>query len=150
MKLRILTLLIFIATTSFADDATITIRQKSGNETILELATHPVITFESENMVIKNDFTQIFVPLADIDTYTVSNGTTGIKSASIDSEFSNGHVKLNGIPIGTAIYVYSIDGKIVSKLSANDEGKADISLETLPKGAFVISALNHTIKIINK
>ena len=47
----------------------IVIKQKSGNETVLQLAFNPVITFSGEDMVITSDLTTISIPLADVDSY---------------------------------------------------------------------------------
>ena len=150
MKLRLLFLFLFIAIMTYADNAKIVIKQKSGNETILELATNPVITFSGEDLVITNDFTTISVPLDDIDKYEVSDGTTGIEQRTVAPQYANGHVLFNGMPAGTPVYIYTIDGRTVCHLKADGTGSADVSLETLPKGTYMIQAYNNRIKVINK
>ena len=59
----------------------IIIKQKSGNETLLDLASKPVITFEEENMVIANSFTSITIPIEDIDNYVISKDATMIRGS---------------------------------------------------------------------
>lgn len=93
MKRRLFLILSFLAALSaYADDARIVIKQKSGNETILELATNPVITFWGEDMVVTSDLTSITIPLADVDSYKVYDATSGIEPMAVAPQYANGHV----------------------------------------------------------
>jgi hypothetical protein len=140
----------FFVTLSYADDAKIVIKQKSGNETVFELSTNPIITFLGEDMVITNDFTSISFPLEDIDSYTADNGTTtAIASTKEKPMFENGRILFNGISKGTPISVYSLDGRLISK-QMTDADKAEVPLISLPKGTYIISVENNKIKVINK
>lgn len=148
MKTKLLVLFLSIASTMFADS--ITIKQKSGNETIVELSTNPVITFVGEDMVVTNDFTTISFPLDDIDCYVVNNVPSAIHEIADTPQYHNGHVVFNGLANGAAACVYSMDGRIVSQHFADASGRLDINLSNLPKGAYIISAPNNKIKVINK
>ncbi len=151
MKLRLFLILSFlVAVTAYADDARIVIKQKSGNETILELAMHPVITFWGEDMVVTSDMTTIIFPLADVDGYTAYDETTGIKPVAVAPQFSNGRVSFSGLVRGAEVRVYTTDGRLVSRHSVDASGRADVSLDALPKGMYIVSTPNQTIKIINK
>jgi hypothetical protein len=142
--------MLFFVTLSYADDAKIVIKQKSGNETVFELSTNPIITFLGEDMVITNDFTSISFPLEDIDSYTADNGTTTpIASTKEKPMFENGRILFNGISKGTPISVYSLDGRLISK-QMTDADKAEVPLISLPKGTYIISVENNKIKVINK
>ena len=133
-----------------AEDAQIVIKQKGGNETVLKLSTNPVITFEGENMVVASDVIQISIPLGDIDDYVVNNGTTAIEPVKAQPQYTCGHVIFSGVADGSPIYIHTLDGKVVGKQAADASGKADVSLENLPKGAYIISSQNNSIKVINK
>lgn len=150
MKYRLTFFMFFFVALSYADDAKIVIKQKSGNETIFELSTNPVITFLGEDMVITNDFTSISFPIEDIDSYTADNGTTtAIASTKEKPMFENGRILFNGISKGTPISVYSLDGRLISK-QLTDADKAEVPLSSLPKGTYIISVENNKIKVINK
>ena len=97
----------------------ITIKQKSGNKTILDLSTNPIITFSGENMVVTNDFTSIMLPLDDIDSYVVGNVNTGILEMADTPEYHDGHVMFKGIVEGTTVFVHSIDGKMIHKFNVS-------------------------------
>lgn len=150
MKYRLIFFMFFFVTLSYADDAKIVIKQKSGNETVFELSTNPIITFLGEDMVITNDFTSISFPLEDIDSYTADNGTTtAIASTKEKPMFENGRILFNGISKGTPISVYSLDGRLISK-QMTDADKAEVPLISLPKGTYIICVENNKIKVINK
>lgn len=146
----LLLLLLLNTTASFANDAQIVIKQKSGGEATLKLSTNPVITFEGANMVVTNDFTTISFPLEYLDSYTVNDGTEGIDPVVMKPQRKNGHVIFSGLEDGSQVYVYTLDGKVVAKQTANSSGITDVSLESLPKGTYIISTSYNRIKVINK
>ena len=150
MKKQLL-LLVMLLLPMLADaDAQIVIKQKGGNETVLKLSTNPVITFEGENMVVASDVIQISIPLGDIDDYVVNEGTTTIEPVTTQPQYSRGHVIFSGVAAGSPVYIHTLDGKVVGKQAADASGKADVSLENLPKGAYIINSQNNSIKVINK
>ena len=151
MKKQILLfVLMLLPMVAIADDAQIIIKQKSGNETVLKLSTNPVITFEGERMVVASDVIQISIPLDDIDDYVVSDGTTAIKPVAKQPQYTRGHVIFSGIVSGSPVYIHTLDGKVVGKQAADASGKVDVSLESLPKGTYIISSQNNSIKVVNK
>lgn len=151
MKLRLLFVVMFVATLSaYADDACIVIKQKSGNETILELSANPIITFSGEDMVVTSSLTTIAIPLADVDSYTAYDATTGIRPLTDAPQFANGHVLFSGLAKGSDVRIYTADGRLVSHQQADASGHAAVSLDSLPKGVYVIRTPDNSIKIINK
>ena len=135
---------------SYADEARIVIKQKYGSETILELSTNPVITFTSESMVVTNDFTSITIPFDNVDSYVTTNGTTDIGRPQAAPRYVNGHVMFSNLPVGSAVDVFIIDGRLLSRLSADSSGNAAVSLDALPKSAYIISTFTSKIKVIKK
>lgn len=149
-KFTVLLLLLASVQLSLADDTTLTIKRKGGNETLLKLSTNPVITFEDESMVVTTSLTQIFIPLGDIVEYTVSGAASGIKTIPAVPEFRNGCVVFSDLPPGTPICVHSIDGRLINRHTIDYTGVGTVRIDNLPEGVNVISVLNKTIKIINK
>lgn len=150
MKARILTLLLLVATVSYADNAQIVIKQKSGSETILELSTHPVITFSGEDMVVTTDLTTFSIPLDFIEDYVVSDGTTDIEQLVMKPQLLDGSIAFNGLAEGTPVYVYSMDGRLITKMKVDQSSRAVVSLQDLPKGVYIVSAGNNKVKVMNK
>ena len=127
----------------------ITIRQKGGNETVMELESHPVITFSGENMTVTNDYTTLMIPIDDIEGYVVNN-TSGIHQITDGPRYVGRHILYNHMKEGASASVYTIDGKIVSQQKANTTGIIDIDLSSLPKGIYIIKSPMGNIKVINK
>lgn len=100
---------------SFADDAKIVFKQKTGGETIIELKLNPVLTFTSTDLVVTSDVTTISIPLDNIDGYVVSNETSGISQVATAPKYTNGHVVFNGLRQGASVAVHTIDGKLVTQ-----------------------------------
>ena len=139
-----------VTLSAYADDARIVIKQKSGSETILELSTNPVITFSGEDMVVTSSLTTITFPLADVEYYKVYDETTGIRPLTDAPQFSNGRVSFSNLVRGAEVRVFTTDGRLVSRHAADASGRADVRLDTLSKGMYIVSTPNQTIKIINK
>lgn len=132
------------------NSTSIIVKQKGGNETIFDLTTNPVITFEGENMVIVNSFTSITIPIEDIDNYVISKDATEVSELVLQPQYTRNHVIFTGIAKGTRINVYTIDGKDVVKNESDDSGIVDINLDSLPKGMYIIKVSNKSIKVFNK
>lgn len=96
---------------AYADDARVVIKQKSGNETILNLATNPVITFSGEDMVVTSDLTTLSFPLADIDCYQTYDDATSIEPVAVAPQFSNGCVVFSGLSQGAEAPPGKLSGK---------------------------------------
>lgn len=133
-----------------ASETNLVIKQKSGGETILELSSNPVITFENDIMLVNNDFTSIYIPLDDIDGYTVTEETTGINAVENTPKYEDGHIIFDRIKNGQTVFVYTIDGKIVSRYKGDNNGRVDIDMNTLPKDIYIISTPGSKIKTTNK
>ncbi len=151
MKKLLLTLTwLLMVSMSYADNETnLVIRQKAGNETIFSLESNPVITFEDEYLNVRNDFTSISFPIADIDQYSVTT-PSGISEMRSQPRFANGQVTINDLPKGTKAYVHSLDGKVIREIPSDGMGTVTFSVRDLPKGTYVISAANTRFKIANK
>ncbi len=150
-SLMLLCFLLFsLVSYASGDAASVTVKQKGGNKTVLELSANPVITFEEEEMVVTTDFTRIMIPLDDIVEYTVNEVASGIKGVSVAPQFQNGRVVLHDIPQGTSIGVYTMEGKLVMRQVADATASAEISISSLPKGVYIISVSGKSFKIINK
>jgi hypothetical protein len=149
-KLLTILVLLFAFSMVHADNSTnLVIKQKAGNETILSLDSKPIITFEGEYMIVKNDFATISFPIADVDQYSVST-STDVKEIHSQPRLLNGQVTINDLPKGSKAYIHSIDGKVIREFDANGLGTVTFNLRDLPKGTYIISAPNTRFKMSNK
>lgn len=132
------------------NSTSIIVKQKGGNETIFDLTTNPVITFEGENMVIVNSFTSITIPIDDIEDYVISKTATEISELVLQPQYTRGHVIFTGIANDAVVNIFTIDGKAVAIQEADSSGIVDVNLDSLPKGMYIIRVSNKSIKVFNK
>lgn len=150
MKRRLL-LILFSAITTFLYAESITIKQKSGNETVFELSTNPVITFSGENMVVTSEVITVMFPIDDIDCYVVGNASSGIQALTdAPPQYRDGHMIFRNVSNGFSALVFSVDGKKIGQYSPSSDGVLDIGIGSLPKGTYIISTPNNKVKVINK
>ena len=138
MKRRFL-LILFSAFTTYLCAESITIKQKSGNETVFELSTNPVITFSGENMVVTSEVITIMFPIDDIDCYEVGNAASGIQALTDAPQYHDGHMIFRNVSNGFSASVFSIDGKKIGQYCPSSDGILDISIGSFPKGTCIIS-----------
>ena len=151
MRQFYLTLLLILSTLSaFADDARLVIRHISGGQTVMELSTNPVITFDVEKMIVTSDLATITMLIDDVETFLLDDGTSGVREVTPTPKFLNGRVVLCNLQPRETVRIHALDGRTVCETTADVDGQAAILLDQLPKGAYVISASTARMKIINK
>ena len=134
-KLFFLISLLMMSSIVHADDAVnLVIRQKAGNETIFSLDSNPVITFDEEYMIVRNDFANFSLPIAGIDQYNMS-GTSDIKEMNSQPRYANGQVFINDLPKGTKAYIHSLDGKLIREILSDGIGTVTFNVRDLPKAS---------------
>lgn len=148
-KVTLFILLFFVLFAHANNEAKLIITQKTGNETVLSLSSNPTLTFQDEDMIVETEFTIITIPIKNIDSYWVEN-LDNVNNITIKPYVSNGHITFTDIPIGTPVCVFTIDGKNVFSQKPDVDGIVDICIETLPRGIYIVKALNNIIKITNK
>lgn len=101
-------------------------------------------------MVVTSNLTTITIPLVDVNYYTFSKGATIIVPVVNTPQFADGRVVFQGLSQSAEVCIYSLDGRLVSKQTADHDGRAVVSLNQFPKGVYVISAGGRKIKVMNK
>lgn len=130
---------------AMADDYKyLTVATNSAEESI-ELATIQKITFEGKNVVVTTSAGQATFPQSEMQKMFFSATATAIEAMPQQSEslkVAQGvlSVKGNGM-----VHIYSSNGAL--QRLAKVEGDAKISLNNLPKGVYIISMGNQTIKV---
>ena len=152
-KYKILLLILFslfIAKLSHAEDNQLVILQKNGNETVLLLASHIVITLSGENMIVTNDNTTIMFPIDNIEGYLFNTGKTSINSLFEAPQYVSGHLLFQGLLPETKVCIYTLDGRLVRKLTADNSGQVDIFLAKYSQGTYLINTPKTKLKVVNK
>ena len=97
----------------------------------------------------------IEVARADIDRITIDKQATDIKQTL--SEEQQGRITVNadgaqlsGFGKGMKVYLYQVNGVLISQYTIPESGSLDISLNRMERGIYIIKAGRSTIKIARK
>ena len=144
-KLFLSALVALSAHTVWADDYNYLTVAYNSVEQSIALGTVQKITFENGNCVVSTTDGQFTYPLSQMEKMRFTADPTAIKSlpsASKSLAFANGLLTL-GRP-GT-LRIYNAGGSLIRLAEVDKNGTAD--LRSLPKGLYIISLGDETIKI---
>ncbi|MDO5333424.1 MAG: T9SS type A sorting domain-containing protein [bacterium] len=128
------------------------LKDVSGNETKVDLATLSHIDFNANQMVVHATSGEHTFSLADIDHMKFDMEMTGIETTEATLDDLNVAVENGLISVTSAsgsaiaVAVYSIGGYTVAM--EQGEGFVSVDLSQLPKGIYIVKANDKTIKFI--
>ena len=150
--MRILSLLaaLFVATTLSAQRLDyLTLRLTNGEEHSLNIATGATLTFSANTFVGQASGQQLQLPLADLATLFFAAEPTGIEdlSAAVVSARLSSNTLIVTAPAGSAVSVYTLDGRLVTTLQKGVSGSERFSLP-LSSGVYVVRIGQKTFKLL--
>ncbi len=147
MKKYFFTILLALATQfAVADDYTYLNVTRTSGESSLTLSTVKKITFTSTNIVITTTNGDVTYPLSEMQKMQFSNTAVSVESLpqkTKDLRYKGGtlYTSQKGL-----LRVYNASGALVSVASIDQEG-AKVNLASLPRGLYIVSLGQQTIKI---
>ena len=82
----------------------------------------------------------------EMETTRIEAVKDGVKDAD-RLQFSFGEASFEGLTPGALVSVYSINGKMVTKVKADQDGRASVSLMSLPNGVYVLRTPSKSFKV---
>lgn len=158
-KLTILTLLLtFAVSTMWAQsDATqrLVVWLKGDKKVYHDLSDEPETTFSEGMLWLKTDKVSVSYPLTDVLRYTFEGAMTAIESPTIRSgemRFMQGKdaMGFEGLPEGTTLELYSLDGKKLSSVKAQNGQQTVISLANHPAGTYIVKIGDASFKFLKQ
>ena len=139
----------------------------NGVSYVFNLAEKPVITYEGDQLTVKvtepsavveeqSTVSEISVPVTEVQNIDLEKvnvkpkETDGVETVKTASEFVNGQLELSGLQPGSQVTVVSMGGRTVLTANASDDGKAAVSLQSLPGGVYIVRTPQSSIKVTNK
>ena len=159
MKRQLLTtfVLIFVSMMTFAQDATqrLVVWQKSGEKVYFDLNEEPETTFEGTQLVIKTNTTTVYYQLENVLRYTYEGTMTAIDGPKLkpgEVRFMQGsdQMAFDGLPDGTTLEVYSLDGKKLFTKQALSGQRTVLSLANQPAGTYIVKVGDATYKFLKR
>lgn len=129
-------LLVFFATSIWADDAKIIVWQKDGKTTEILFNQMPEFTYQDGNVSIQNGGTMLSWSLTNLQKFTFANIESSIPTVIKDVEATP---QLN---ITKGYAVYDLNGQLFKKQIR--------SLSELPKGTYILKDGSVTIKVVKQ
>ncbi len=129
--------------------------QKSGEKVYFDLTEEPKTTFDDGKLVITTNTVQTSYKLSDIVRYTYEGHMPDINPSSITPNqviFRQGKdmMSFDGLPEGTRIELYSLDGKMLSTQQASSGKTAVVSLAAQPAGIYIVKVNDATYKFMKR
>lgn len=147
MKKYFCTILLALATQfAVADDYTYLNVTRTSGEASITLSTVKKITFTNTNIVITTTNGDVTYPLSEMQKMQFSNTAVSVESLpkkSSDLRYKGGvlYASQKGL-----LRVYNAAGTLVSVASIEQDG-AKVNLASLPRGLYIVSLGEQTIKI---
>ncbi len=127
--------------------------ESSGAVSKFALAQAPVITYSGSNMVVSCGDQTLTVGLegltltyGEMDVTSVEE-TEGSAAAHSRLQFSLGEACFEGLQPGALVSVCALDGKLLTTVKADRDGRASISLTSLPRGVYVLHTPGKSFKV---
>ncbi len=117
------------------------------------LADKPEVTFEGTDLVVTCVSSTTTFALPDVIRFTYLNATDAVEEITKDQtkvNFKDGMIVVSGLKANATVAVYSIDGKLVARLTARDTGTYSLNLTDLPTGVYIVKADCVTYKIAKR
>lgn len=155
---------VFMPGSAMADDTTtvdvhqLVVELKAGGNYTFNLDTAPKVSFEQENLVVTVGEDRMEMALSDVKDYhfAIKKVDTGIeKTGKEDVYDTSAHFRITqtdiqGLAPGETVTVYTMDGKLVARAKADANGTAQIAMQQLSQGVFILKTSSKSIKLINR
>lgn len=125
----------------------------NGQKVYHDLSDEPETTFSEGMLWLKTKKVSVSYPLKDVCRYTFGGETDAIQSPSVrpgEMRFMQGKdaMAFEGLPEGTTLELYSLDGKKLSTIKAQGGQRTVISLANHPKGTYIVKMGDASFKFV--
>ena len=152
---RVLAFALLVSSVEIPASATdyVKVSSANGEATYFALSEKPVVTFTADKLVLMTAKQTVEYPLTEFRSFEFTNQTTAIASTKAEATgavFSFGaSLKGEGLPAGSRVIVYTIDGQVTGSGIVSETGTVDIPLGE-QTGVFIVKSSSKTFKFIKK
>lgn len=134
---------------------------KDGKTAVYALREKPLVTFSGDDVVLKTPNVQISYVFADLESFMIVNNYDGeeiirrlpaddIRNLPADAtqfEVTDKSLIAGNLNPGEELLLFTVDGKRIASARASEEGRASVSLESIPTGVVIVKTQSFTYKI---
>ena len=142
------------ATTGIEYQYTLVLNKTDGTKVEYMFESIPVAEIQGDDVKITLTTTlqSVLYPIAQITNFTFERATNGIDGIQADNRVSFGIsddvIEVAGLAPGTTVAVYDLAGSLRASGVCDAEGALTLTIGSLAKGVYVISAGNNSFKFI--
>ena len=152
---RLLTLMaMLLPLAAWADTVKcLVLTEANGTVSKFALTDAPVVTYNGGDLIVSCSDQELTVSLEGLVwTFGEMEATRideviGKQDDNARPQFSLGEAKFEGLQPGSMVRVYSLDGKALSTVKADGDGRVSVSLGNLPKGVYLLRTPTRSFKI---
>ena len=134
--------------------------ETNGTTTEFALDSYPVVTIESNDLVITCKDQKLTTALTGVQDYhfiekKVPTSISSVpsndpKNASNTPQFSYSNAEVSGLKAGARVAIYNLNGTQISSVTADGEGRVALDFSSLPKGVYILRTPTKSFKFMNK
>ena len=140
-----------------ADDAAqqLVVWLKNGQKIRHDLADKPETRFNAGYLMLSTSKVSVSYPLTDVLRYTFEGdipvvSVPSVKPGEIRVSQNDNAMLFDGLPDGTSVEVFTLDGKKLSAQTARKGQKTLVSLQRHPAGTYLVKVGDATYKFVKR
>lgn len=114
------------------------------------LQEQPVLSFQGDSIVVTTSSSKSYYDMHDVSYFNYNTSTpTNIDETTTNKGMQrNGNrLSFDGLPAGSAVTVFDTAGQLYLQTKADGQGHAELSLDELANGVYVVKAYHISTKI---
>lgn len=152
-------LLLLLVSAHAGERSVLSVLMKDGTNVCFFLSEQPIVKFVGDDVKIVSTTQEATILRTLVDCFEfLDKMPTSIEIPKIaDNEFTRDNVEIrdnavsvSGLLAQGVVRLFSIKGQLLASVVADDNGRADLSLESLPVGIYLIHYNEATIKFIKR
>ncbi len=154
-----LTLLLLSSALYAGEKKVLSVFMTDGTNVSFYLKEQPLVTFVGDDVKIVSTTEEAVIARAQVDRFEfLTDMPAGIEEIEADDdETSRGNIEIlkeaiyiSGMTPNSRALLFSLKGQMLASATADGEGNASLSLESLPAGIYLINYNKTTIKFIKR
>lgn len=151
-KLLLLFALLLTATSRSEIKNALVLHTTKGNDVTILLEERPIMFFSDNNLVVKTHMNMFHYPFENLLSFSyknvISSAVDRLRYLNVTFTFKGNTIIASNLSPLTNLSIYKIDGVLVSSVTADENGSAEVLLQEQAGAVFVIKTSSTTFKIV--
>ena len=151
MLLSVVGLLLMGAATAMASNTLVLHLASGQTQRFVLLNEEPSISFNGDNVIVKTSTSELTYAMTDVKFFNYETETTGVEIAQADGlKIEGDRIVYDGLPAGCKVQVYDVSGHVCGTATADESGRAVVSIAKYSAGVYMVNANNVSTKFTKK